>query len=151
MSEDTAPDSATKILEALLAFSEDPEGVASMSREEVRAELAEEGIALDAHQKRLREMMQQTRGQERLTRAAEQRARLEAQAASRPVSQSGSGASLVAEIRHRLGILGQRQPQAVGLYNRKLESATDDDLRAILEDLALLDSTDEAASDEERP
>jgi hypothetical protein len=151
MSEDRAPGSATEILEALLAFAEDAEGVASMSREEVRAELADEGIALDAHQKRLREMMQQTRGQERLARAAEQRAGLEAQTTSEPASQFGSGASLLGEVRRRLGILGQQQPQVVGLYNRKLEGATDDDLRAILEDLALLDSTDEATGSEERP
>jgi 3-methyladenine DNA glycosylase Tag len=55
-------------VEALMAFVEDPEGVASMSREEVRAELAAEGIVLDAHQRKLQEMMRQTRGQERLAR-----------------------------------------------------------------------------------
>jgi len=151
MSEDRTPGNATKILDALMAFAEDPEGVASMSREEVRAELAEEGIALDAHQRILQEMMRQTRGKERLARAAEQRARLETQVRGERPHQFRSGASLLDEVRRRLGVLSERQPQLVGLYNRKLEGATDDDLRAILEDLAFLDSTDEAAGNEERP
>ena len=151
MSEDRVPGCATEILEALMAFADDPEGVASMSREEVRAELAQEGIALDAHQRRLQEMMQQTRGKERLARAAEQRARLETQVRGERAHQFRSGPSLLNEVRRRLGVLSERDPQLVGLFNRKLEGATDDDLRAILEDLDFLDSTDEAAGNEKRP
>jgi len=127
-----------------------------MSREEVRSELSEDGINLDVHKKRLREMMQQVHGQERLAQAAAKRARLETQATSESTDQylanvkTETRASLLDEVRQRIGVLGLQQPQLVGLYNRKLENATDDDLRAILEDLAFLDSPDEVANNEEQ-
>ena len=57
---------AKDVLEALFAFAENPEAdVASMSRDEVRAYLDEEGLNVDAHKTELKNNLQKIRETER--------------------------------------------------------------------------------------
>jgi len=143
MPDDNKEPKASDILRALHELIQAPEeDLATKPLEEVRAELKRRGVRTPPLIGRVKEQIAKARADVELAAARKERGRLLEQL---DVLQSKLG-DVPAELRERalsvLGMLSSKNPTAAAAYFSKFEKASDADLRSLLEDLNLLDESD---------
>lgn len=135
---------AAEMLAALSKFAENREDIANMPIEEVRAQLAEEGLNLKERHAELRRRLNAIAGQERLQRAAAKRELYHAGRSDTPPVRPPLPPALARKLlMERLGLLQGQNPQVASAYFRRMENATPEDVQQMLDDLDRLDEMPE--------
>lgn len=135
------PGEYSAVLKSLSNLLSDPEeNQEGQTVEEIKKELAEEGIDVDQMVSDVTSMIAKMQVERRLDAAREKRAVFDR------LSKIKKGLCEKGNVKEELAkILQGFQPQLSAVYFRKLEEAKEEDLAAILEDLMLLEDEDDAA------
>lgn len=133
MGEKKAPSSASEVLQALHEFLLGPApDFGSMPIEKVRKQLESEGLDTKTGYQLVREELAETHGELELGAARERRTKLQQLTVKASEFATATREELLAHLRSLAGT------QDLAVAFRKYEDASDDDLRAILEDFAQL-------------
>lgn len=135
---------ASESLRALHEFLLEPEeDVRAVPLEKIKAELKREGIDTDPLVRDIRKRLARARGAEMLQKARTERAGLLSKLAATSATMAEAVKRTRDETIARISELLQRQPAHAGVYFRKLEHATDEDLERLLKDLETTEALDE--------
>ncbi len=137
----------TRVLDVLGDVVEDPEDIAAMTQPQLREYLQAEGIDPDRRSADLKALLERVRGEDRLEQAAQRRKDAERLVKDLSARVSQSVEATRAYLMGRLLPLSSQKPAALA-YFRQAETASDDDIRRMVEDLALLDLLQEADLDD---
>lgn len=134
------PEKFSDILKALHEIlQENEENVESIPIDRVHQELEREGIFVSPMVDEVKSLIKKKQAQRRLDAAKAKRAALEKLAA---VKASRDRSNLREKIVSIFNDLSGSQPQLASAFFRKLEEVDDEDLISILDDLELLERTD---------
>lgn len=146
MPDEKPPTPATDAVKALARLLHEPE-IENEPRAQIQAELKSAGIDTAALMKNVREKIGQAKARQRLAAAQERRRKLLSKVTQLKTMASESGARLREHVKELLDAEFGGQQQAAVLF-RKFEEAKDEDLQTLLDDIVLLDDTDD---EDQRP
>lgn len=143
---------ASESLRALHEFLLEPEeDVRAIPLEKIKAELKKEGIDTDPLVRDIRKRLAHARGVEMLEKARAEREGLLSKLARASAAAGEAVKRTRDETIARISALLLQQPARAGVYFRKLEHATDDDLERLLEDLETAEALDKDDEPQQRP
>lgn len=136
------PKGASEFLDTVHTLSvESEEEILSMSQEQVRTRLTEEGIDLSSAKTDLASRMKVFRGQQKLVEARERRMAQESLLAERKATTLLNADQMRAEIEQRLGLMPMPNNASapVHAYFNRFKEAADEDMPGLLDDLKVLE------------
>lgn len=135
---------ASESLRALHEFLLGPEeDIRDVPLESIKAELKKEGIDTDPMVREIRKRLVHARGAETLEKARAEKAGFLSKLAEASAAVGETFKRTRDETKARIEELLQQQPAHAGVYFRKLEHATDEDLERLLKDLETTEALDE--------
>lgn len=136
---DPTPGEGSEKLENFLGFIEELEDESTLTTEQKRAALAARGVDVGPSIDLVRERIAAMRAHQRLEAARAERSAL---LMRRMDHVDPADRSILARIHDLLQHLAGRQPELAGVYFRRFEEATPDDLQSLLDDLAQVQDMD---------
>lgn len=139
MSKDETMNPQGTLINRIFSFAEDPDDVQTMSIEEVRAYLADEGIDTRHAHRQLRERLAAIQGRRRLEEAKRKREAFSTELSNLLAIPREVVDDVRSEIARRLESLNVSNPSLAQAYFRKFENASQGDLDSLLSDIQLLE------------